>query len=214
MLGDVLIIKKRHETVGKAILDSVLEKKKEKYIIAVSGESGSGKSELAHVLANLLKKERVCAKHLYMDNFYRIEPRKKTAWRKAHGLEHCIGPDEYDWEQIDACIDAFRKGKTITIPCIDIVTDQVDSLTTSFAEVEILVLDGLYAIKAENVDLRVFIELTYHETKKAQIKRGKEPQNEFRMQVLEQEHRAIQKLKGLANLLIDREYSLALPVKK
>ncbi|HAH56971.1 MAG TPA: uridine kinase, partial [Bacteroidales bacterium] len=56
------------------------------------------------------------------------------------------------------------------------------------------------------VDLSIFIELTYHETKKAQIVRGKEPQNEYRMQVLEQEHQIVLTLRPKADLLINKEY--------
>jgi uridine kinase len=71
-----------------------------------------------------------------------------------------------------------------------------------------LIIDGLYAIKTEGVDLRVFIELTYHETKKAQIVRGKEPQNEYRMKVLEREHDVVQSLKPAADLLVNMEYKV------
>ena len=70
------------------------------------------------------------------------------------------------------------------------------------------IIDGLYAIKTEGVDLRVFIELTYYETKKAQIVRGKEPQNEYRMKVLEREHNVVQSLKPAADLLVNMEYKV------
>jgi len=83
--------------------------------------------------------------------------------------------------------DDFKAGRKATFPCVDLVTEQIDHLTTDFSEIEALVIDGLYSIKTDGIDMRVFIELTYHETKKAQIVRGKEPQNEYRMRVLEQE---------------------------
>lgn len=71
-----------------------------------------------------------------------------------------------------------------------------------------LIIDGLYAIKTEEVNLRVFIELTYHETKKAQSSRGKEPQNEYRWAVLEQEHQMVKALRNTANLLVTKEYEV------
>jgi uridine kinase len=71
-----------------------------------------------------------------------------------------------------------------------------------------LVVDGLYAIKTEGVDLSIFIELTYHETKKAQVVRGKEPQNEYRMAVLEQEHQMVLALRPKADILITMEYEV------
>lgn len=94
------------------------------------------------------------------------------------------------------------------MPCVDLVTEQIDQLTTDFKGIDMLVIDGLYAIKTEGTDLRVFLELTYHETKKAQVVRGKEPQNEYRMAVLEQEHRMVQALKPKADILISKEYEV------
>ena len=57
-----------------------------------------------------------------------------------------------------------------------------------------------------NADLRVFIDLTYHETKKAQLVRGKEPQNEFRLNVLKREHEVVQSLRPLADLIVTKDY--------
>ena len=94
------------------------------------------------------------------------------------------------------------------MPCVDLVTEQVDTLTTDFNGIDMLIIDGLYAINTEGVDLRVFIELTYHETKKAQKDRGKEPQNEYRMRVLEQEHKQVQSLKPKADLLVNMDYQV------
>jgi uridine kinase len=71
-----------------------------------------------------------------------------------------------------------------------------------------LIIDGLYAIKTEDVDLRVFIDLTYHETKKAQTDRGKEPQNEYRWAVLEQEHKMVRALRPTADLLVSKNYEV------
>jgi uridine kinase len=207
MLGDVLLIEKKHEEAAKTILERVLKKKKEKYIVAISGESGSGKTELAHVLAKLLKKEGIRAKPLHSDNYYKISPLERIEWRKRQGFES-IGYTEYDWDTINRNIQEFKEGKKATMPCIDIVTDQLDTLITDFQDVDMLIIDGLYAIKTEGVDLRVFIELTYHDTKKAQILRGKEPQNEYRMKVLQREHEVVQSLKPLADLLVNMEYKV------
>jgi uridine kinase len=91
---------------------------------------------------------------------------------------------------------------------VDLITEQIDQLTTDYSGIDMLIIDGLYAIKTEDVDVRVFIELTYHETKKAQVVRGKEPQNEYRMQVLEKEHQEVQALKPTADILIGMDYSL------
>ena len=94
------------------------------------------------------------------------------------------------------------------MPCIDIIPDQIDKLVTDFRKIHLLVIDGLYAINTEDVDLRVFIELTYHETKMSQLMRGKEPSDDFRLQVLEREHINVQSLKHRADLLVNRNYDV------
>jgi uridine kinase len=208
MLGDVLLIEDKHRIAGEAIIQKILEKKQDKFIIGISGESGSGKSELAHVIAKGLRKHGIMAKPIHIDNYYRIHPLERTEWRKKNGIENVVGYGEYDWETIYRNIEDFKNSRESSMPCVDLVTEQVDELTTDFKGIDMLVVDGLYAIKTEGVDLRVFLELTYHETKKAQVVRGKEPQNEYRMAVLEQEHRMVQALKPKADILISKEYEV------
>jgi uridine kinase len=208
MLGDVLLIEDKHRLAGEAIIQKILERKKDKFMIAISGESGSGKSELAHVIAKGLRKHGIMAKPIHIDNYYRIHPLERTEWRKKNGIENVVGYGEYDWDTIYQNIDDFKNNRKSTMPCVDLVTEQIDQLTTDFNGIDMLVIDGLYAIKTEGADLRVFLELTYHETKKAQVVRGKEPQNEYRMAVLEQEHRMVQALKHKADILISKEYEV------
>jgi len=208
MLGDILLISEKHQIAAKKILEKVLKEKRDKFIVAISGESGSGKTELAHVLAKMLRKEGIFAKPIHIDNYYKIHPLERTEWRKCHGFEKAVGLNEYDWDTIYKNIDDFKNNKESTMPCIDLVTEQVDSLTTDFEGIDMLIIDGLYAINTEDVDLGVFIELTYHDTKKAQIVRGKEPQNEYRMKVLEREHQVVQSIKPKARLLVTINYDV------
>jgi uridine kinase len=208
MLGDVLLIEDKHRNAGEAIIQRILEKKKDKFMVGISGESGSGKTELAHVIAKGLRKHGIMAKPLHIDNYYRIHPLERTEWRKKNGIGNVVGYGEYDWDTLYKNIEAFKNSRETTMPCVDLVTEQVDHLTTDFKGIDMLIIDGLYAIKTDGLDMRIFIELTYHETKKAQVVRGKEPQNEYRMAVLEQEHRMVQALKPKADILISKEYEV------
>ena len=208
MLGDVLLITEKHLKAADEIVKEVLAKKTDKFIIGISGESGSGKSELAHAVAKGLRKHGIVAKPLHIDNYYRILPLERTEWRTDNGIEKVVGYNEYDWDTIYRNINEFKQDLSSTGPCVDLVTEQVDQLTTNYSEVDMLIIDGLYSIKTEGIDLAVFIELTYHETKKAQAVRGKEPQNEYRARVLEQEHKMVQALKPKADLLINMDYQL------
>lgn len=203
-----MLIDEKHRVAGEAIMQMILENRKPKMMVAISGESGSGKSELAHVIAKGLRKHGIMAKPLHIDNYYRIHPLERTQWRLDNGIENVVGPGEYDWDTIMRNIAEFKEGKISTGPCVDLVTEQIDQLTTDYSGIDMLIIDGLYAIKVPDVDLRVFIELTYHETKKAQVVRGKEPKNEYRMRVLEKEHQEVQALKPAADVLISKEYQV------
>jgi uridine kinase len=208
MLGDVLLIQEKHHKAGEAIITEILKNKKDKMIIAISGESGSGKTELAHVIARGLRAHGIFAKPMHIDNYYRILPLERKEWRIENGIQECVGYEEYDWGTINRNIAEFKASAEAIMPCVDLVTEQVDTLITDFSKIDMLIIDGLYAIKTEDVDLRVFIELTYHETKKAQSSRGKEPQNEYRWAVLEQEHQMVKALKEKADLLVTKEYEV------
>lgn len=210
MLGDILLIGEHHHRAAEAVFERVMRARPEgqRFAVGISGESGSGKTELAHLLAKRLMAAGVVTKPIHIDNFYRVHPLERSAWRERRGVERAVGLDEYDWEAIGRVMADFDAGREATMPCIDLVTQRVDRLTTDFSPVEALVVDGLYAIATAELDLRVFIELTYHETKKAQALRGKERQDELRWRVLEREHQVVQSLRPRADLLVTKEYEV------
>lgn len=208
MLGDVLLIDDKHRVAGEIIIQEILKRKKEKFTVAISGESGTGKTELAHVIAKGLRKHGIFAKPIHIDNYYNTLPLERTDYRQKNGIETVVGYNEYDWETIYRNINDFKEGNKSTMPCVDLVTEQVDTLITDFKDVDMLIIDGLYAMKTDNIDLKIFIDITYHDTGKAQLLRGKEPQNEYRMKVLLQEHKMVSSLKEMANIIVKKDYNV------
>ena len=212
MLGDILLINDMHKDAAKAIREYVQKDLKKKgkrcrYIVGISGESGSGKSELAHALGTLLKKDKIRVKVIHTDNYYKIQPLLREEWRRNKGFDK-IGLDEYDWVKIRKTIRDYKEAQECVIPCIDLIPEQVDKLITDFSKIDLLIIDGLYAINAENLDLRIFIDLTYRETKINQILRMKEAMTDFRLQILEREHRSVASLRPLADLIVDKTYQV------
>ncbi len=215
MLSDILLITEKHRKAAELIAERVVLQRALKemevpgyrFIVAISGESGAGKSELSHSLALVLKRQGVHVKVLHTDNYYQVAPLKRRQFRERHNFEH-IGPEEYDRDLLQRNIADFRRGRISLMPCIDILTEEVDQLITDFSRIELLIIDGLYAIATEGIDLGVFIDLTYEETKGAQVSRSKEPSDEYRWKVLEKEHESAQKLRQLADTFVDREYNV------
>jgi uridine kinase len=206
MLGDVLLITENHRKAAEQIVSRLSKFEPDKVVIAIGGESGTGKSELAHVVGRRLKERGELAKILHIDNYYRVPPPERTAWRKKHGVES-IGLSEINWDLLGQHIAEFRESKESVLPCIDLLTDQIDKLITTFEGIKYLIVEGLYPLNID-ADLRIFIDLTYHETKRAQIARGKEPQTEWRWQVLEREHQVVQSLRPLADLIVTRDFEV------
>ncbi|MBN2778659.1 MAG: hypothetical protein JXR36_13520 [Bacteroidales bacterium] len=207
MLGDVLLINDKHRKAAEIIIQKILEIKKSKIIVCVSGESGSGKSELSHCIGkDLVKKFNVPTKIIHSDNYYRTHPHFRNKWRLANGIEQ-VGMNEIDWKRLIGNIKDFLDNKISQMPCVDLVPDEVDMLTTDFSKINVLIVDGLYAINLP-CDISVFIDLTYHETKLAQASRGKENTDELRWKILEQEHKNVVSLKEKANIIINKDYTV------
>jgi len=212
MLGDVLLINDMHKDAAQSIFERVLKARasldeRYRYVIGISGESGSGKSELAHALGQTLKDHHVRVKIIHTDNYYKIQPLLREEWRRNKGFDK-IGLGEYDWIKIGKTIRDFKEEQECMIPCIDLIPEQVDKLITDFSKIDLLIIDGLYAIDTADVDMRVFIDLTYHETKINQIIRMKEALSDFRESILEKEHQAVVSLKPKADLIVDKSYQV------
>lgn len=202
MINDVVTIEKKHTNAATTLFERVMRDRKIKFIVAISGEVGTGKCEIAHELGRKLVEAGLSVKLLHMDNYYHIPPLERLEWRKKNGLEK-IGYDEYDWNTVNQNIDDFRMNKKSVLPVVDLFTQKVDQLHTDFKGIELLIIEGLYSIRINQSDLRVFIELTYEDTWEEQTLTHKEVLDEFRIEVLKHEHKAVQSLKNLADFYID-----------
>ena len=211
MLNDLITVTPLHENAAKLILDRILEIRKDspkdKMIVTISGEVGSGKSTVSVVLARILKRQAIRAKIIDLDDYYKIPPLKRREWRLKNGI-NSIGYDEYDWARVKQNIKDFKENKTSAMPCVDLITGYVDELKTNFEGVDMLIINGLYSLKIEEADFKVFIELTYDETRDAQRYSQKENIDAYRLQVLQREHEVVQSLKSNAEYYIDFDQSL------
>ncbi|MCX6272927.1 MAG: uridine kinase [Bacteroidetes bacterium] len=208
MLGDVLLIKRHHRLAAKTLVGIIMDLNIDRPVIAISGESGSGKSELSNTIGRLFKSMGKKAKAITTDDFYLTLPAERTAQRVKKGIAEAVGPQEYNWDAIYQVVDDFRMKRKSTFPCVDLLNDQVDTLTTDFSKIDILLFEGLYSIKNEKADLRILIDIPYTLTKLAQLKRGKEPMDPTRLEILKAEHKAVGKIKPVADILITETYKV------
>jgi uridine kinase len=184
MLGDVLLINDMHKEAARSFYEKVMadlaaKGERYRYVVGISGESGSGKSELAYSLGIILKMNHIRAKVIQTDNYSKIQPLLREEWHRNKGFEK-NGTCEYEWVRIRRTLRDFKE-------------EQVDKLITEVSRIDLLIVDGRYALKADDVDLRVLIDLNYHETKINQIIRMK---------------KAVMAIKPIADLAVDKSYQV------
>ena len=86
MIGDVLLVEQKHERVARE-LAARINPHRERLVVAIGGESGSGKSEIAETLRQVLRNEEMRIKILHLDNYYIVPPVERTAHRRKHGMD-------------------------------------------------------------------------------------------------------------------------------
>ncbi len=212
MRGDILSIREEHENAAAAIAKKVLAEKESKpknykYIVGISGESGSGKGELSYSLGLHLKKQHIRVKILHTDNYFTVPPLLKSEWRKAKGIDS-VGLSEYDWALINRNIQDFKEDRESMMPCIDLIPEQVDKLISDFKKIDMLIISGLYAIKADGIDMRILIDMKNPELVAAQKAPEHTEKSEFAISVMEKEHQNVMALKPLCDLLISKGYQV------
>ena len=208
-LGDILVINDQHKKAGREIADLILDQDgSEKISVAIGAESGAGKSEIAHVIAqNLFKSEKKLKSFIvHTDDFFSLPHKERNELRLKSNLES-IGPSEIDVEELSYVLKNFQQGKQMLVPILEFITSSAYKLVVDFQNIQVLICEGLYA-PVLDVTYKMFVDLTYHDTKDFRVARGKEVVDEFRLKVLEKEHQAVRQLRENADYLITRDYSL------
>lgn len=196
MLGDKVIIMDYHRHLADQVYPHIKDKTG---IIGISGESGTGKTELAEILRSRFYKDGIGSLIISLDNYY------KTSWknrRKVREETKEVGLSEINFHHLNWCFYCYKNKGVIPHDRINKFTGGIDSIHTKTKDVDVILLEGLYAIHSEHCDYRIFLKETYHKTEFFRKLRKKEKIDDHRRWVLEEEHKAVQSLKGKADLVI------------
>jgi len=213
MKGDKVIVEEHHRRAATSIvgmLRTAVAGKPGRFVIAVAGESGSGKSETARAIADCFEAAGTGAVVLGQDDYFLLPPRSNDARRRQD--PGWLGPHvEVRMDVLDANLrDAASGGKEVTKPLVDYDANSIGEETVDLDGVRVVVVEGTYTSLLRHVDARVFIERTRRDTKEHRQKRsrGAEADDPFIEAVLETEHKIIAGHRQLADFVITRDYGV------
>jgi uridine kinase len=134
MKGDILVIHEYHKRAASEIVPQIIERIREKnarYIIAVAGESGSGKSETSSALSNELEKYGIKSVILGQDDYFILPPKANSAKRRED--PDWLGPHvEVKLDVLDQNLkDAVQGKNEIIKPLVDYDANTIEEETIS-----------------------------------------------------------------------------------
>jgi uridine kinase len=213
MIGDKLIIKDKHRRAAEQIVERILPELRSSpriYTITIAGESGSGKSETGQALADALNRRDFKTLVLQQDDYF-VYPPKTNDKARRKDVDR-VGMQEVRLDLLDEHLRQARSGaKTIVKPLVVYEEDRISEETVSLRGVAVVVAEGTYTTALDNVDTRVFIDLTYLQTLQSRLERAREAQDDFLEKVLEIEHRIISAYKSRADYLVDEQFRVVYP---
>ena len=209
MQGDVLIINENHRKAARQVLPFLLDKIKTAnniLAISVAGESGAGKSEIAEAIADELKKNDITSYIFQQDDYFEFPP-KTNAQMRLNDISH-VGISEVKLDKLDNEIQMVKEGLTFfEKPLVIFEKNRIDKETVFLEDTDVLLIEGTYTSALKNIDIRIFIDRDYYDTKASRLERNRERQDDYLEQILQIEHNIISEHKNLADIIITKEYN-------
>jgi uridine kinase len=216
MKGDIILLEEHHRQAATAIVDLLIEKvrnKSTRYTISVAGESGSGKSETALAIAEVLEKYGILSVILAQDDYFHLPP-KSNDLKRIEDPEW-LGPHaEIKFDILENNLKDVINGKDeITKPLIDYNENSVEEVKINLIGIKVVIAEGTYTSLLKNLDTRIFIARNRLDTLEHRTKRnrGNEIRDLYTEQILITEHKIIAGHRQLADFVITKEFEVIMP---
>jgi len=208
MIGDPLVLEPRHREAGlrlrKALAPFVGEKP-QRVVVAIAGESGSGKSVTAVSLREAFAQAGIRAMVLHQDDYFLRPPHTNHAFRLSEA--DAIGPHEVNLDLLQSHLDAFLHGSShVQAPLVDFARDRIGHQTLAFSGMEVLIVEGTYVSLLERICARVFMARTYLDTVDQRKARGRDQGDPRIESFLRREHELIAPMRERADIVMDHDY--------
>ena len=176
-------------------------------VIAIAGESGSGKSITATSLARVLTADGRASAVLHQDDYFLRPPRANHEHRCADLAT--VGPHEVNLAALASHVAAFREGRDDVIASLtDYPSDSFLTRRLDFGAVAVLVVEGTYVFRLDDADIRIFLEATHAETAERRQRRNRDIDAPVIDRILAIEHALIAPQTNAAHIVIDREFEI------
>ena len=216
MKGDKLIIHEGHLRAAKLISKIILPeifKTENKFIITIAGESGSGKSEIAESLSQLLSEKNIKSFIFQQDDYF-IYPPKTNAEMRRKNIDH-VGLSEVNLALLDKHLKSIIQEKNeIEKPLVIFDEDRISKEIVNFGGIKVIIVEGTYTTTLHNVYQHIFIDRTYIDTRESREKRARETQDNFLEKILKIEHKIISSHKSKADIIVTKNYEAFLKWKR
>ena len=198
-------------TVARALSALVMREcrlpRRERTVIAVAGESGSGKSVTATALARELASGGIRTHVLHQDDYFLLPPRTNHEHRVSDLAN--VGPHEVNLALLQSHVGAFLAGRDgVEGPAVDYPANRFVTTRHDFAPVAVLIVEGTYVFRLRDVDLRIFLEATHADTRERRRLRNRDIDAPIIDAILAIEHDLIAPQGVQADILIDRDFAI------
>jgi len=213
MQGDIILITEFQRSAAADIVPIILPKIKnseKKFTISVAGESGSGKSELAAAVANELKAHGYKSIILQQDDYFLFPPKSNDMARRKDIT--WVGPQEVKLDDMDKNLQSILDNAAdIKKPLVQYKEDKIVSQTLPIGDEKVVITEGTYTSLLKNIDLRIFIDRNYEQTREHRERRNRDASelDAFTDKVLIIEHGIISKHRKLADIIVHEDYSVS-----
>jgi len=194
----------------------IAARSRRRLIVAIGGESGSGKTEIAHCLGIALRRHRLWSAVLPGDVYFRRPPRAnheaRLAADRACRLAEYIGPPhEIDLEALDGALELASDPGTPAIACPSdcraLPGRRYPHVPLDLSRCQVVLVDLTYAMLLGVPALRIFLESDFAERCEYILRRNaaRDPDQDFGFirKVLAIEHAQIRPTAALADLRVD-----------
>lgn len=209
-IQEEIIIRDEYQMLSNEICQKILSKEVlpiSKIILAIGGESGSGKTTTAICLEKALSGKGIDSTTIHMDSYFKLPP-KENHLKRIEDLSH-VGPQEIDMALLNHHLKTFKKGEnSIRIPVLNYTMNLFTHETLDLSKIKVLIVEGVYSFLLEEVDHKIFMARSYKDTYQNRIARTRETYDPLVELILEIEHNIVSPLIRQSDFIINKDYSI------